>query len=40
VPDPGRAVAVGCTGYLPSSGDTCSAAADPRGGGLALGTGR
>jgi gamma-glutamyltranspeptidase/glutathione hydrolase len=40
VPDPGRAVAVGCTGYLPSSGDTCSAVADPRGAGLALGTGR
>jgi gamma-glutamyltranspeptidase/glutathione hydrolase len=40
VPDPGRAVAIGCTRYLPGSSESCSAAADPRGGGLALGAGR
>ena len=40
VPEPGRAVAIGCTRYLPGSGETCTAAADPRGSGLALGADR
>ena len=35
VPDPGRANAIGCTGYLPGSPDTCRFATDPRGAGLA-----
>ncbi len=35
VPDPGRANAAGCTGYVPGSPDTCRFATDPRGAGLA-----
>lgn len=37
VPEPGRAVAIGCTRYLPGAPETCSAAVDPRGAGLAAG---
>jgi gamma-glutamyltranspeptidase/glutathione hydrolase len=37
VPDPGRGVAIGCARYLPGAADSCSAAADPRGMGLAVG---
>ena len=37
VPEPGRGVAVGCTRYLPGVETSCTAAADPRGAGLALG---
>jgi gamma-glutamyltranspeptidase/glutathione hydrolase len=37
VPEPGRSVAVGCTRYLPGQPEACTAAADPRGGGLAVG---
>lgn len=40
VPEPGRAVAVGCPRYLPGSPEACSAAADPRGAGLAVGSDR
>jgi gamma-glutamyltranspeptidase/glutathione hydrolase len=39
VPDPGRALAVACPRYLPGAPpETCSAAADPRGAGLAIGS--
>ncbi len=37
IPDPGRAVAAGCTRYLPGAPESCTVAADPRGAGLALG---
>jgi gamma-glutamyltranspeptidase/glutathione hydrolase len=40
VPDPGRGVAIGCPRYLPGAPDACTAAADPRGMGLAVGTDR
>jgi gamma-glutamyltranspeptidase/glutathione hydrolase len=39
VPDPGRAVAIGCTRYMPGSAGDCTAAVDPRGAGLASGGG-
>ena len=35
VPEPGRANVVSCTGYLPGGENSCIAAADPRGAGLA-----
>jgi gamma-glutamyltranspeptidase/glutathione hydrolase len=37
VPEPGRTVAVGCPRYLPGQPEACSAVADPRGAGLAMG---
>jgi gamma-glutamyltranspeptidase/glutathione hydrolase len=37
-PEPGRALVVSCPGYAPSSRASCSGAADPRGGGAALGS--
>lgn len=37
VPEPGRAVAVGCAAYLPGRPEACTGAVDPRGAGLALG---
>ncbi len=40
VPDPGRGVAIGCPRYVPGAPDACTAAADPRGMGLAVGTDR
>ncbi len=38
VPEPGRGVAIGCTRYLPMAPESCSAAVDPRGSGLAIGS--
>jgi gamma-glutamyltranspeptidase/glutathione hydrolase len=38
VPDPGRANAIGCSGYLPGAEGTCTWATDPRGAGLAIGS--
>ncbi|MGG5821224.1 gamma-glutamyltransferase [Falsiroseomonas sp. HW251] len=40
VPEPGRAVAVGCLRYLPGAPEACAASADPRGSGLAVGSDR
>jgi gamma-glutamyltranspeptidase/glutathione hydrolase len=37
IPEPGRGNAVGCARYLPGSAEACTAASDPRGGGLAVG---
>jgi gamma-glutamyltranspeptidase / glutathione hydrolase len=37
VPDPGRANAISCASYLPDQTSSCRWAADPRGGGLAVG---
>jgi gamma-glutamyltranspeptidase/glutathione hydrolase len=37
VPEPGRAQLVNCGRYLPGSAESCLAASDPRGSGLALG---
>ena len=37
VPDPGRANAIGCPGYLPGNEDTCRFASDVRGAGLSAG---
>jgi gamma-glutamyltranspeptidase/glutathione hydrolase len=37
VPNPGRAVLISCQRYLPGSEQSCGAAADPRGFGVALG---
>jgi gamma-glutamyltranspeptidase/glutathione hydrolase len=37
IPEPGRGVAINCPRYLPGPVETCTAAADARGGGLALG---
>jgi gamma-glutamyltranspeptidase/glutathione hydrolase len=37
VPDPGRANAIACAGYLPDEQSSCRWATDPRGAGLALG---
>jgi gamma-glutamyltranspeptidase/glutathione hydrolase len=38
VPDPGRANIIACPSYLPGGENTCRAAADPRGAGLAAGS--
>ena len=38
VPDPGRGLVISCPGYAPSSTGTCSVTADPRGGGVAIGS--
>ncbi|WP_431282033.1 gamma-glutamyltransferase [Humitalea sp. 24SJ18S-53] len=38
VSDPGRASLAGCSRYLPGAPETCRAASDPRGFGVALGT--
>jgi len=40
VPQPGRGLAIGCARYLPGVAESCMAAADPRGAGLALGADR
>lgn len=37
VPDPGRANVIDCASYLPDQSQSCRWAADPRGGGLAVG---
>ena len=37
VPDPGRANVIDCASYLPDQTSSCRWAADPRGGGLAVG---
>ncbi|HEY4253317.1 MAG TPA: gamma-glutamyltransferase [Roseomonas sp.] len=37
LPEPGRAVAASCPRYLPGAASECTAAADPRGTGLAVG---
>ncbi|WP_246526971.1 gamma-glutamyltransferase [Plastoroseomonas hellenica] len=37
-PEPGRVVAASCPRYLPGAGSECTAAADPRGSGIAVGT--
>ncbi|MBE9606626.1 gamma-glutamyltransferase [Acetobacteraceae bacterium H6797] len=37
VPEPGRAVALSCSRYLPGRAESCTSAADPRGAGIALG---
>jgi gamma-glutamyltranspeptidase / glutathione hydrolase len=37
VPDPGRANVIECFGYLPGDKNSCLWAADPRGGGIAIG---
>jgi gamma-glutamyltranspeptidase/glutathione hydrolase len=37
VPEPGRGVAAVCARYLPGPAESCSAAVDPRGAGLAIG---
>lgn len=38
IPDPGRGLAISCPGYVPRGNDSCVAAADPRGGGVAIGS--
>lgn len=38
VPEPGRGLVISCPGYAPSSTATCTGSADPRGGGVALGS--
>lgn len=38
IPDPGRGLALSCPGYVPRGNDSCVAAADPRGGGVATGS--
>jgi gamma-glutamyltranspeptidase/glutathione hydrolase len=38
VPEPGRALVISCPGYVPGSTGSCIGAADPRGGGVAIGT--
>jgi len=38
VPEPGRGLVISCPGYAPASTGTCSGGADPRGGGVALGS--
>jgi gamma-glutamyltranspeptidase/glutathione hydrolase len=37
IPEPGRGSAVNCARYLPGPVEACTAATDPRGGGLAIG---
>lgn len=37
-PEPGRALVISCPGYAPSRSASCIGAADPRGGGVALGS--
>jgi gamma-glutamyltranspeptidase/glutathione hydrolase len=38
VPAPGRGVVISCAGLVPANGPACIGAADPRGGGVALGS--
>lgn len=38
VPEPGRGMVISCPGYAPSSTATCTGMADPRGGGVAIGS--
>lgn len=38
VPDPGRGLVISCPTYAPGGNAACSAAADPRGGGVAIGS--
>jgi gamma-glutamyltranspeptidase/glutathione hydrolase len=38
VPAPGRGVVISCAGLVPTNGPACIGAADPRGGGVALGS--
>jgi gamma-glutamyltranspeptidase/glutathione hydrolase len=38
VPEPGRGLIISCPGYAPGSNASCSGGADPRGGGVALGS--
>lgn len=38
IPDPGRGLAMSCPTYVPGGNDSCLAAADPRGGGVAAGS--
>jgi len=38
VPQPGRGMVIACPGYAPGSTATCIGAADPRGGGVAIGS--
>ncbi|MBR0673413.1 gamma-glutamyltranspeptidase, partial [Roseomonas soli] len=38
VPDPGRGLLISCPTYAPGGSAACSAAADPRGGGVAIGS--
>ncbi|MCA3274186.1 MAG: gamma-glutamyltransferase [Roseomonas sp.] len=38
VPAPGRGVTISCAGLVPTNGPACIGAADPRGGGVALGS--
>lgn len=38
VPAPGRGVLISCAGLVPTNGPACIGAADPRGGGVALGS--
>jgi gamma-glutamyltranspeptidase/glutathione hydrolase len=38
VPSPGRGVVISCAGLVPANGPACIGAADPRGGGVALGS--
>jgi gamma-glutamyltranspeptidase/glutathione hydrolase len=38
VPNPGRALVISCPGYAPSGSASCTGAADPRGGGVAIGS--
>jgi gamma-glutamyltranspeptidase/glutathione hydrolase len=38
VPQPGRGLVISCPGYAPGSTSTCTGAADPRGGGVAIGS--
>ena len=38
VPEPGRGMVISCPGYVPGSTATCIGAADPRGGGVAIGS--
>jgi gamma-glutamyltranspeptidase/glutathione hydrolase len=38
VPEPGRGLVISCPGYAPGSTATCTGVADPRGGGVAIGS--
>lgn len=38
VPQPGRGLVISCPGYAPGSTASCTGAADPRGGGVAIGS--
>jgi gamma-glutamyltranspeptidase/glutathione hydrolase len=38
VPEPGRSLLITCPAYAPGGNASCAAAADPRGGGVAIGS--